>query len=206
MDNPGRNTRAINVRRISRISAVSGRLRSIHAKRRTGEYRLLVHTGAAINIIQEKTLDKKDESKECETTSSMRKYVHTLKQKTTLNFFNKEQTFYIVPDDFPLPEEGIIGIKSLSQYDRYSITPEYLIIDKIKLPIYEDGEFLSPNLDKICRIKIKEEVNQDILFLDQENIPDGIYRVNEGFVKIPIRNNTLNPLQVKNNLEKYEFT
>ena len=39
--------------------------------------------------------------------------------------------------------------------------------------------------------------------MDPENIPDGIYRVNEGFVKILIRNNTLNPLQVKNNLEKY---
>ena len=59
----------------------------------------------------------------------MGKDVHISKQKTTLNFFNKEQTFYIVPDDFPLPEEGIIGINFLSQYDRYSITPEYLIID-----------------------------------------------------------------------------
>ena len=83
-------------------------------------------------------------------------------------------------------------------------TAEYLIIDQIKLPIYEDGEFVSPNSEKIRRIKIKEEVNQDILILDQENIPDGIYRISEGFVKIPIRNNTLNPLQVKNILEKYE--
>ena len=47
-------------------------------------------------------------------------------------------------------------------------------------------------------------MNQDILILDQENISDGIYRVNEGFVKIPIRNNILNPLPVKNNLEKYK--
>ena len=47
-------------------------------------------------------------------------------------------------------------------------------------------------------------MNQEILILDQENIPDGISRVNEGCVKIPIRNNTLNPLQVKNNLEKYK--
>ena len=117
MDYPGRNTRAINVRGISRISGVSERLRSIHAKRRTGEYRLLVDTGAAINIIKEKTLDKKDERKECEKTFSMGKDVYISKQKTTLNFFNKEQTLYIVPDDFPLPVEGIIGINFLSQYD-----------------------------------------------------------------------------------------
>ena len=133
-------------------------------------------------------------------------HIQVSKQKTTLNFFNKEQTFYIVPDDFPLPEEGIIGINFLSQYDTYSITSEYLIIDKIKLPIYEHRGFVSPNSEKICRIKIKEEVNQEILIFDQENIPHGIYRVNEGFVKVPIRNNTLNPLQVKNNLEKYEST
>ena len=135
----------------------------------------------------------------------MGKDVHIFK-KTTLNFFNNEQTFHIVPDDFPLPEEGIIGINFLSQYDRYSIIPEYLIISKIKLPVYEDGEFVPLNSKKICRIKIKEEVNQEILIFDQENIPHGIYRVNEGFVKVPIRNNTLNPLQVKNNLEKYEST
>ena len=112
----------------------------------------------------------------------MGKDVHIFK-KTTLNFFNNEQTFHIVPDDFPLPEEGIIGINFLSQYDRYSIIPEYLIISKIKLPVYEDGEFVPLNSKKICRIKIKEEVNQQILILVQENIPDGIYRVNEGFVK-----------------------
>ena len=127
----------------------------------------------------------------------MGKRVHISKQRTTLNFFNKEQTFYIVLDDFPLPNEGIIGINFLSQYDRYSITSEYLIIDQINLPIYEDGEFVSLNSEKICRIKIKEEVDQDILILDQENIPDGIYRINEVFVKIPIRNNTCNPLKVK---------
>ena len=145
MDDLRRNTRAINVRGISRISAISGRLRSIHAERMTGEYRLLVDTGAAISIIKEKTLDKKDDRKECEKTFSMEKDVNISKRKTNLNFFNKEQTFYIVPDDFQLPEEGIIRINFLSQYDRYSITSEYLIIDQIKLPIYEGGEFVSPN-------------------------------------------------------------
>ena len=109
----------------------------------------MVDTGSAINIIKEKTLDKKDERKECEKTFSMGKDIHISKQKTTLNFFNKEQTFYIVLDDFPLPKEEIIGINFLSQHDRYFITPEYLIIDQIKLPIYEDGEFVSPNSEQI---------------------------------------------------------
>ena len=60
--------------------------------------------------MKEKTLEKKDERKECEKSFSMGKDVHISKRRTTLNFFDEEQTFYIVPDDFLLHKEGILTI------------------------------------------------------------------------------------------------
>ena len=56
----GRNTETNRLRRLRRVSAVCGRLRSIRARRRTGSYQLLVDSGAAINLIKEKILDKQD--------------------------------------------------------------------------------------------------------------------------------------------------
>ena len=53
----GRSTRGNRLRRLSRVSAVCTRLRSIRARRRTGSYQLLVNSGAVINLIKE-VLDK----------------------------------------------------------------------------------------------------------------------------------------------------
>ena len=50
--------------------------------------------------------------------------------------------FHIIPDNFPLPEEGIIELKFFSKYRRYAITPEFLILDNIKLPLHGDGGFI----------------------------------------------------------------
>ena len=118
-----RNTGTNRLRGLSRVSAVCGRLRSIRARRRTGSYQLLVHSGAVIKLMKEKILYKQD-----------------IRQK--LNFFNKEHVFHIIPNDFPLPEDGIIGLKFFSKYDRYAITPNFLVLDKNKLPLQGDGDLM----------------------------------------------------------------
>ena len=105
------------------MSAVCGRLRSIQARRRTGEYRLLVDSGAAINLIKEKILDHKDKKQRHLKKFIMERDEHISTEAVTLNFSNKEHLFHVIPDDFPLPEDGIIGLKFFTKYDGYAITP-----------------------------------------------------------------------------------
>ena len=50
------------------------------------------------------------------------------------------------------PEEGIIGIKFFFKHQRYAIASEFLILDNIKLPLHEDGEFIPGKTTKVFRI------------------------------------------------------
>ena len=52
---------------------------------------------------------------------------HISTEAMILNFFNKEHLFHVIPDDFPSLEDGIIGLKLFTKYDRYAITPEFLV-------------------------------------------------------------------------------
>ena len=69
---------------------------------------------------------------------------------------------YVVLDNFPLPEEEIIRIKFFSKYRRYAIALEFLILDNIKLPLYEDGEFVPGKTTKAFKIATTDQ-NQDVL-------------------------------------------
>ena len=115
----------------ARVSVVCGRLRSITA-RRTGSYQLLVDSGAAINLIKEKILDKQDIRQKHFKKFVMGRDELTSTETAKLSFFNKEHVFHIIPNDFPLPDDGIIGLKFFSKYDRYTITPNFLVLDKKK--------------------------------------------------------------------------
>ena len=41
---------------------------------------------------------------------------HRTNEVTKLKFQGKEHLFVIVPEDFPIPENGVIGITSLHSY------------------------------------------------------------------------------------------
>ena len=77
------------------------------------------------------------------------------------NFFNKKQALHIVEDDFPLPEDGIIGIKFFKKNERYAITPKFLIIENKKLPLIDNGTYILSKTSKICNIDI-EMNNKDV--------------------------------------------
>ena len=70
---------------------------------------------------------------------------HVSNNATNILYFNKKHIFHIVSDDFPLPEEGIRGLPLFRKYSRYSITPEYLYLDNVKLPLYDNGEYIKNN-------------------------------------------------------------
>ena len=144
------------LRGISRISSIFGRLRTIEARRRAGRYRLLVDSGAAINIIKEDILDDQDERKPTYKIFLMGNDRHILKQSTKLKFFDQEHIFYIVSNDFPLPERGIIGIKFFEKYPRYAITNKYLVIDKVKL-LEKQRQFSLEETDRLLKRGIIRE-------------------------------------------------
>ena len=73
---------------------------------------------------------------------------HQSIEAINLNFFNEKQTFHIVEDDFPLPEDGIVGIKFLKRYECYAITPKFLIIENKKLPFIDDGTYIPSKTSK----------------------------------------------------------
>ena len=62
------------------------------------------------------------------------------------------------------------------QYERYSTTPQYLILDNKKLPLHDDGEFVSGNTAQINRINVNEP-DQEVFIENDPNIPDGIYLI-----------------------------
>ena len=138
----------------------------MRARRRTGEYKLLVDSGAAINIIKEKVTAIDDKRQKYIKKFIMGRDEHISTETVNLTFFGQSHIYHIVPDNFPLPEEGIIGIKFFSKCQRYAITSEFLILDNIKLPFHENGEFIPGKTTKVFRIATTDQ-NQDVLVLDQ---------------------------------------
>ena len=120
---------------------------------------------------------------------------HISTEAMTLNFFNKEHLFHVIPDDFPLPEDGIIGLTFFTKYDRYAITPEFLVLDEIKLPLHEDENFIPAKTSQVFKILVNDE-NQDVLIIDQELIPDGIYRIDNGIIKVILQNHLSRSVEV----------
>ena len=127
---------------------------------------------------------------------------HISTETVNLTFFGQSCIFHIVPDNFPLPEEGIKGIKLFSKYRRYAITLKFLILDNIKLLFHEDGESIPGKTTKVFRIATTDQ-NQNVLVLDQENIPDGIYRIQNNEISVPITNYCIEPKPINTKI-KYE--
>ena len=129
---------------------------------------------------------------------------HISTETVDLTFFGQSHIFHIVPDNFPLPEEGIIGIKFFSKYRRYGITSEFLLLDNIKLPLHEDGKFILGKIAKVFRIAATDK-NQDVLVLDQANIPDGIYRIQNNEISVAITNYCVEPKPIKPELSMNKY-
>ena len=74
---------------------------------------------------------------------------HQTTEATYLSYFGKNDLFHIVEREFPLPENGITGLPFFYKFPRYAITQKFLVIDKRKLPLYFDGEYIPKNSAKI---------------------------------------------------------
>ena len=107
----GRSGQTDELQWFSRISAISGRLQSKHGWRNGRGYRLLVDGGAAIDLIERELLKKTDNLLKFTNAFVMEKDKHQTTEEVYIEYLGKKQLFRIIPDNFPIPEDGIIGVQ-----------------------------------------------------------------------------------------------
>ena len=132
----------------------------------------------------------------------MGKDKHTSTTAVHIIYLNKRHLFHIVENDFPLPEEGIIGLPFFRKYNRYAITPKFLVIENKKLPLYDDGEYITPYTAQINKIHIPNENDQEIWIENDPHVPDGIYQIKNQILVAPYNNYDRQPLKIS--IPKYE--
>ena len=104
-----------------------------------------------------------------------------------LTYWNKKQLFHIVGNDFPLIEEGIVGLDFFKKYKNYSITKTDLIVEKWKLPLHSD-EYIQGKTSKVLKIKTTEKENQIVWIEGQEKVPDGLHTIYNQEIEVPYYN------------------
>lgn len=78
---------------------------------------MLVDSGSSINLLK-KSFVPNDAKQESQTKQfKMGNETHTSDFKIELQYLDINHVFHIVPDDFPVPEDGIMGLCFLQQYN-----------------------------------------------------------------------------------------
>ena len=125
-----------------RVNCTTTGLLSIVLQRRDGgRARFFIDTGAGINLIKEKASLNVQTSNP--KTFLMGSDKHAINKICNLTVFKKNHQFYVVPNNFPLIEDGIIGLPFLTKY-QYSVTNHKLTLDKIILPFQKTDSKIRP--------------------------------------------------------------
>ena len=75
-------------------------------------------------------------------------------------------------------------------------------MDDKKLPLQVDGDFIPAKTSKIFRIPAAGD-DKDVLIIDQDTVPDEIYKIKNGIIKVPIQNHSTKPAEIPKRI-KYE--
>ena len=67
--------------------------------------------GAAIDLIERELLKKTDNLLKFTNAFVMEKDKHQTTEEVYIEYLGKKQLFRIIPDNFPIPEDGIIGVQ-----------------------------------------------------------------------------------------------
>lgn len=156
-----------------RVHTTTGRLLSIGMSTATGSRRMLIDTGAGINLIKESAVTKKEDSSDSKTFYMGNEKYET-NRHTTIKIFGVTNAFYIIPDDFPLIEDGIIGLPTLTKY-RYSINNKFMSLNDNKI-YFQEPEKLQPGQTEV-----------ETIYLDKK--PTGVCFCNTGRQATEISNN-----------------
>lgn len=117
--------------------------------------RLLLDTGAGVNLIKDGFCTDKIKLKRPHTIR-LGNDKHTLNYSTTFIVHGKKHTFFIIPNDFPLLEDGIIGLNFLKQH-KYIITNDKLQIDNDIIRLQDTIEEIPGNSHKIVYTRVGNE-------------------------------------------------
>ena len=175
-----------------RISVISGRLYSIRGQfvGTRGPAKLLVDSGASINLIKNSVIQKSHPKQEKETGFSMGNEKHQTRETVILTFQNKEHKFVVVPDDFPLPEDGIIGNPFLHSYT-FKLTNRSLHLDDEIYVLEDDGITIKKNTVKIITLETEKKEGH-VIIENNRYLPDAIHCIRDSQIKIPICNESEN--------------
>ena len=192
-------------RKIDRVSHVSGRLQSVlirpHGFER--DIRLLVDSGSSINIIKEshvpQTIPKEPFKKEFRMGNDRQTSGH----KVIIEYLNKFHTFRVVSDVFPMPEDGILGLRFMREYT-YSLSNESLKLNLHEHELFDDGIFLPPNQTRLIRIPVNKHEGHIGIF-DNPHVPDSIFQIQNQTITIPISNDSSKPKKIKLHDIKLEY-
>ena len=122
-----------------------------------------------------------------------------------ITLLNHTAEFHVVPNDFPIIEDGLIGVKFLSEAKaKINWKENCLEVGKIKAPFIpkEKCYTIPARCKKVIDIKI-EDTNLNEGFIEQIHVNDKIFmgnamvRVNNGYIKILATNTDDKPVNFK---------
>ena len=128
---------------------------------------------------------------------------HQAKEVTLLKFQDKCHTFIIVPNEFPLPEDGIIGIPVLHAY-QFNLSNKNLQLDNRVYPLECYGIIIPKNSIKMITLKMSRREGH-VIIENNPYIPDSIYRISNSQILVPIVNDTENELRLSDDNINFEF-
>lgn len=123
---------------------------------------------------------------------------HCSTEYTELTFQNKKHIFHIIPDNFPLPEDGIIGLPFLQTYS-FQISNNHLKLDDCTYEINSEKIFVPANSVRFVTFNHPRNSGH-CLITDHPNIDDAIFRISEGQIRIPIVNSENVPMVIDEKL------
>lgn len=128
---------------------------------------------------------------------------HQTNEVTKFKFQGKEHLFVIVPENFPIPEEGIIGTPFLYSY-QFNLSNNSLQLDDKVYPLEYDGILIPKNTIKMITVKTNRKQGH-ILIEDNPYIPNSIYRIVDSQVMIPVSNEAETDLRLSDEEINYKF-
>ena len=162
-----------------RVNTTTGKLLSISFDTSRGRRELLIDTGAGINLLKRSKVNT-----QIYTNSVKSFYMGQDNYKTNeyevIDILGKRNKFHIVPDDFPLIEDGIIGLPCHENYE-YEISNDKLKLDGKTLQ-FQKPPTVKPGETRV-RTNYLESKPMRVCFINsgktEQTISNQIYNINE---------------------------
>ena len=115
----------------------------------------------------------------------------------------KENLFYIVSENFPIPEDGIIGVPFLYNY-KFSLSNSNLILNDFNHDLIDNGIFIPKSSVKVVNIETSRK-NGHVIIQQSPYLPTSVYKISEGQIRIPIANHSNETVMIPTNEIKYNY-